>query len=355
MNRTIRNSFILMFVLGSAYILLLETRLYQSSSVTMVKNLNDQMPDLGGLGIFASASSSTVQDARVLETYLSSRDELKRLDRQFHLYEHYHSDALDFADRLYSFNTREDFFKKYLSRLQLELDEVSGLLTIGFLHTDANLSKAITERLIADSEEKINEYNRLVAQKRLSYLVKQVAKSKKELDRSIQKLEKFQNTYNLLDPSLSAQNQTGIISNLQASLVEKRSKLETMKKYMSDRNLEVIRLKREIKEIEKTLKKIRRKLASGEGGAFNTILFEYERLKSFVDLNRELYKAALLQYEQSKAEISQNPKVLMKLTQPNLPDEYAYPQKAKSIFMLFLILSLVYGIIALIHNIIKEH
>jgi capsule polysaccharide export protein KpsE/RkpR len=90
-----------MFMLGTFYILFLETRLYQSSSVTMVKNLNDQMPDLGGLGIFASASSSTVQDARVLETYLSSRDELKRLDRQFLLYEHYHSDTLDFADRLY--------------------------------------------------------------------------------------------------------------------------------------------------------------------------------------------------------------------------------------------------------------
>ena len=355
MNRIVRTLFILAFLMGSFYILFLETRLYRSSSVTMVKNLNETMPDLGGLGIFASASSSTVQDARILQTYLASRDELKRLDQRFALYRHYHSDALDFADRLYSFNTREDFFQKYLSRLQLELDEVSGLLTIGFLHTDANLSKAITEKLIADSEEKINEYNRLVTRKRLSYLIKQVAKSRKELDRSIRELEKFQNTHNLLDPGLAAQNQTAIISKLQADLIAKKSELETMRKYMSDKNIEVIRLKREIREIKKTLKKIRHKLANGEGGAFNVILFEYERLKNFVELNQELYKASLLQYEQSKAEISQNPKVLMKLTQPNLPDEYAYPQKAKSIFMLFLILSLSYGILALIHNIIKEH
>jgi len=355
MIRLIRNLFILVFLLGAFYILMLETRLYQSSSVTMVKNLNDTMPDLGGLGIFASASSSTVQDARILQTYLASYDELQRLDQRFHLYEHYHSDALDFADRLYSFNSREDFFKKYLSRLQLDLDEVSGLLTIGFLHTDANLSKAITEQLIADSEEKINEYNKLVTEKRLAYLVKQVQHSKEKLDQSIKELEMFQNRYNLLDPMSNAQSQTSIISNLQAQLVSKKSELAALKKYMSEKSFDVIRLKREISEIRKTLNKIRKGLANKGESALNTVLFEYERLKNLVDFNREIYKTALMQYEQTKAEVSQNPKVLMKLTQPVIPDDYAYPQKAKTIFMLFLILTLGYGILALIHNIIREH
>ena len=355
MNRWIRLIFVFIFLVGVFYIFAIQTRLYQSNSVTMVKNLNDSVPDLGGLGIFASAASSTLQDARLLQTYLSSRDELKRLDKKFHLNEHYHSDNLDFADRLYSFNSWEDFYQKYLTRLQLELDEVSGLLTIGFLHTDPNTSRMITEQLIDDSEEKINEYNHLVIKKRLSYLNEQLKKSKKELEESIKQLEEFQNTHNLLDPTLNAQTQSNIISNLQSSLVEKRSKLATMKKYMNENNIDVIRIKREIKEIEKTLKKIRANLAGKKKNSFNALLFEYERLKNFVELNQELYKAALLQYEQAKAEISQNPKVLMKLTQPALPDEYAFPKKGKSIFMLFLILLLGYGILALIHNIIKEH
>ena len=354
MNK-LRNLFILIFFLGSIYILFIETRLYQSQSVTMVKNLNDNMPDLGGLGIFASAASSTVQDARILEAYLASPDELKRLDRRFHLYRHYHSDALDFFDRLHSFSTREDFFKKYLKRLQLDLDEVTGLLTIGFLHTDANLSKKIVTQLIADSDAQINEYNRLVAEKRLKNLIEQVSVAKKRLQESINELEKFQNSHNLLDPSSSAQTQNAIIANIESTLVQKNAQLSQMKSYMSDKSLDVIRLKREIAELKKSLKKIRRSLASGKIGSLNTVLFEYERLKSFVDMNRDFYKAALLQLEQTKAEISQNPKVLMKLTQPNLPDEYQYPQRAKSIFLLFLILGLGYGIIALVHSIIREH
>lgn len=356
MNRLLRNLFVLAFLIGSLYILILETRLYQSSSVTMVKNINESMPDLGGLGIFASASSTTVQDARILQSYLASYDELEHLDKLFHLYEHYHSDALDFADRLYSFNSREDFFRKYLSRLQVSLDEVTGLLSIGFLHTDANLSKAITEQLIKDADAKINENNKLIAKKRLFYIESQVKRSKKKLDESIRRLENFQNKYNLLDPSSSAQSSTAILSNLQAQLVSKKSELNTLKKYMSDQSFDVIRLKREIKEIEKTLKKIRIRLANNnKGQALNAILFEYERLKNFVDINREIYKAALLQLEQTKVDVSQNSKVLMKLTQPHLPDEYAYPEKTRSIFMLFLILSLSYGILALIHNIIREH
>ena len=355
MKQLVRNFFILVFLVGSFYILMIETRLYHSGSITMVKNLSDSAPDLGGLGIFAPAASSTVKDARILQAYLSSEDELQRLDKLFRLNEHYHSDALDPWDRLWDYASREDFYRKYLSRLQLDLDEVSGLLTIGFLHTDANTSRAIVEQLIADSDAKINEYNRLVAKKRLSYLVKQVARSKEELDHSIEQLKKFQSGHSLLDPGSSAQTRSAIIANLESTLVRKEAELNEMQSFMSEKNLEVVRLKREIVEIKKALKKIRKGLAGKGNESLNTVLFEFEYLKGIVEMNRELYKAAVLQYEQTKAEISKNPKVLMKLTQPNLPDEYSYPQKAKSIFMLFLMLSLGYGIFALIHNIVKEH
>jgi len=355
MDKIVRNITLVAFFLGVIYILFIETRLYESSSATMVKNLNTSATDISGLGIFMGGVSSVSQDAMILQTYLSSYDELDSLDKKFHLYKHYHSNALDFADRLYSFNSREDFLNKYLSRLQLYLDETTGILTIGFLHTDANTSKAITEQLIKDSEVKINGYNKLVAKKRLTYLIKQVQKAKARLDKSIRDLERFQNRYNLLDPLSNAQSQTAIISKIKSELVQKVAELNSLQKYMSEKNFEVIRLKEEIREMRKTLQTIRKSLANKSKGALNTILFRYERLKSIVEFNKEVYKTALVQLEQTKAEVSQNPKVLMRITEPYIADNYEYPQKIRSIFMLFLMLSLGYGVFKLIYSIIKEH
>jgi len=355
MDKIVRNITVVAFFLGVIYILFIETRLYESSSATMVKNLNDTTTDISGLGVFMGSVSSVTQDAMILQTYLSSYDELDNLDKKFHLYKHYHSDALDFADRLYSFNSREDFLNKYLSRLQLYLDETTGILTIGFLHTDANISKAITEQLLRDSEIKINEYNKLVAKKRLAYLIKQVKKDKAKLDKSIRDLERFQNRYNLLDPLSSAQSQTALISKLKSELIQKESELNSLKKYMSEKSFEVIQLKSEIRDIKRTLASMRKSLANKGKGALNNILFRYDRLKSIVDLNKEVYKTALVQLEQTKAEVSQNPKVLMRITEPYIADDYAYPQKIRSIFMLFLMLSLGYGVFKLIYSIIKEH
>lgn len=125
---------------------------------------------------------------------------------------------------------------------------------------------------------------------------------------------------------------------------------------MNEKNFEVIRLKNDIKETQKTLNKMKQKLASKDNKkSLNLYIFEFDRLKSMVELNTELYKQSLLQLEQIKAEINKNSKMLLVLTKPYIPQGYKYPEKLKDIITLLLILGLLYGIISLIEAIIKDH
>ena len=211
------------------------------------------------------------------------------------------------------------------------------------------------QELIKDANNQINHYNKLIAQKQLKFLTTQTEKNREILEKSIKKLEEFQNRYLMLDPTKTAQNQVSIVATLESSLIEKEAKLNQLLQYMNEKNFEVLRLKGEIKELKKTLNTMKKSLASKDKKSLNIYIFEFDRLKSIVELNKELYKQSLLQLEQIKTELNKNSKILLVLTEPYIPQGYKYPEKFKDIITLLLVLSLLYGIITLIQAIIKEH
>lgn len=347
--------FVTVFVVTTFYIFLVRSELYLSTSSTLVKDLTSSAPQIDGIELFSVASTSTLQDARVVQDYLSSYDELQKLDKQFHLNAHYHSDVVDPLDRLYDFSTREDFLALYQKRLELIFEETSGILTIGFLHTDPNVAQAVVKELIEDANERINQYNHVVGEKKLSFITTQVGLNKKALNDSIDELEAFQNTHTLLDPMADAQTQGGIVAQLEASLVEKENKLGELRNYMNEKSFEVVRLKHEIDELKKALSKIRKTMASGDESSLNAVIFEYERLKNNIEFNKGIYKQSLIELESIKAEISKNAKMLLVLVNPYLPDGYTYPRKAEAVLTLILVLGLLFGIISMIESIVNEH
>ena len=346
--------FLFMFLTGFVYIVFIKSELYESNTNVIIKNLDNKTPAIEGFSLLLPAGSST-QDVFLLQAYLESFDELQKLDKKFQLKKHYLSDEVDIVERLKPWSTKEDFLKLYNSRLQIVYDQTSGIMSIGFLHTDPKTSYEIVKQLVKDANEQINKYNKLVAEKQLKFITKQVETNKKALDESIKKLQEFQNKYLLLDPTQTAQSQFALVANLEAQLVAKKAKLSELSQYMNDKSFEIIRLKNEIKEAEKTLSKMKKSLAGKDKKSLNIYIFEFERLKGMVELNKELYKQSLLQLEQIKTEINKNSKMLLEITKPFIPQGYKYPEKLKDIITLALILLLLYGIVSLIEAIIKEH
>ena len=346
--------FLTLFIIGGIYILFLKSELYESNTNIVIKDLNNKA-NIGNFSFLLPTNSNT-QDVYTVQTYLESFDELQKLNKKFHLLEHYKSKQVDIVARLKSWNTKEDFLKLYQKRLQVIFDTTTGIMNISFLHTNPKTAYEIVNQLINDANTKINEDNKIIAAKQLKFIIKQVNSNKEALNKSIKKLEIFQNTHSLIDPTKTAQAQFTLLSSLQAELLQKKAKLNQLLQYMNEKNFEIIRLKNDIKETKKTLNKMKKELASKDNKkSLNLYIFEFERLKSMVELNTELYKQSLLQLEQIKADINKNSKMLLVLTKPHIAQGYKYPEKLKDIITLILILSLLYGIITLIEAIIKEH
>jgi capsular polysaccharide transport system permease protein len=351
----LRVLFLLLFVLSTGYYLLVKSELYESSAALVVRDLNEKSAAATGLSLLGAGVSSQMQDSKILEEYLQSPDVLAVLDAKFGLDAYYRSDALDVLSRLGKTEPKEELLKIYRDHLHVLYDEVSGILSLSFTHTDSETARRVVAFLIERAEEQLNIYNDRNAEKQLAFVRSQVEKNRAALDASTAALEAYQNEHLMLDPAADAQTQSAIISELESALVQKRTEYNQMKRYMSDSSFDVIKLKNEIKEMQSSLKTARETLSGGDQERLNAVLFEYERLKAQAKFDEEVYKESLVQLEIARVDANKQAKSLVVLTEPNLPEGYSYPDKPQVFVTLLLVFFLGYGIVSLVLAIIKDH
>jgi len=348
--------FIAIFVVLSLYFLVIKAELYESKTTLMVRDLSSSSTASSlGLSLLGVGSSSQLQDSMVVQESLISLDMFLLLDKEFNLAEHYKSDKLDFIERLASDATMEKILEFYLKRLHVNYDETSGLLHLAYAHTDPKIAQKILEFMVSSVEHELNEFNRRKAKKQLAFIEIEYDKNKKNMVKSSDILEEYQNKHLLLDPTNIASSSSAIIANLEATLTQKRIEYKTKNSYLNSDNYEIAQLKTEISEIANSLADAKKGLTGNSEGRLNKILFEYEKLKLQVEFDIEVYKNTLLQLETTKIDVLKEAKTLSVVSKPNLPDGYTYPNKPKVLVTLLIVMTLMYGIYSMLSAIIRDH
>jgi len=348
--------FLSLFVVLNLYFLVIKSELYESKTALLVKDMSSSSANSSiGLSLLGMGASSQVQDSKVVEEYLKSFDIYKRLDEKFGLSEHYKSNKLDFIERLAQDATQEDFLEFYNSRLHVSFDEASSILHIAFSHVEPQKAKEILEFLVLEVEGQINELNRKNAQRQLAFIEQEYAKAKTKMDNSSKMLEEHQNTNLVLDPATQASATTGVISQLEATLTQKKIQYATMLGYLNEESYELKALQKEMDEIEKSIASQKKELSGTSKDRLNKTMFEHEKLKLQLEFDTEVYKNALLQLETTKIDVSKEAKMLSIISKPNLPDGYTYPNKPKMFITIFIVMLLMYGIFSMLNSIIKDH
>ncbi|MDD3591219.1 MAG: hypothetical protein PHO65_01060 [Sulfurovum sp.] len=352
----VRFLFVAFFLLSAFYILVIKSERYESKTALIVKDLQSSAPtDSLGLSLLGVGASSQLQDSMIVEAYLKSLDVYQVVDRKFHLTEHYKSSALDSISRLSDDATEEEVLAFYNKHLIINYDEISGILNIAFSHVERQKAQEILAFLVAQVEAQINELNRRKARKQLEFIETEFEKAKQKMEASSQKLEAYQNQHLLLDPNAEATTSSGIIAQLEASLMQKKIEYATMSSYLKEDTYELKALQKEIEEISRSITKERKALTGTSDERLNKVLFGFEKLKLQLEFDTEVYKNTLIQLETKKLAVLQEAKTLSILSQPNLPDGYTYPDKPKSFMTLLFMTLLLYGIVSMLGAIIRDH
>lgn len=310
--------------------------------------------DLGSL-LGGGAGGNNRPDQLMLRSYLLSSDMMKKLDAKLHLKAHFSDHAHDLLSRLSSSATQEEFYRYYLSRISVELDDYSGVLVIKAQAFDPKTAQAISQALLSEGEGYMNEIGHHLAESQVTFLENQVKEMAARFQQARVAVLDFQNKHDMVSPESTAETDVGSINKLRTTRVELETRRAALLAYLTPEAPGVIDLNVQIAAIDKQIAEQQTRLTGGRGTPLNRTVEEYQRLQMAAMFAEDVYKTALSGLERGRVEVTRMLKKVSVLQAPTLAEEPLAPRRLYNIITFILVTMLVAGILNLLAAIIRDH
>ena len=330
---------------------------YVSNVSLSVKSTDGSSPiSLSGIESLVGVASSSTEDIKLLREYIKSLDMLQKLDEKINLRSLYEKQKLDLFFRIYSSTSKESYLKYYRDRIHILFDDATGLLNVAVESFSPEDARIISAAILEESERFINEISHNIAREQLRFAQGELESAKQKYKDAKNELLAFQNEYGVFDPQSLAKTKAGFITEIELQISKKETELNTMRSYLNDNAPEIVALKAELRAHKEQLEKEKSKVASNASqDKLNDVVAQFEALYLNLSFAEDVYKTAITAVETTRIEIGRKAKQVVVIQSPYVPDSAAYPNKMYNIITIFVILTLIFGVVRLVRAIIDEH
>lgn len=360
-NKLAMWTIVIPFVAFTAYTLIIAKPRYVSNSGIVVQNISGG-GEFGGVQalLMAGMQGASVGDLMLVKEYMNSPDMLNELDTKFHILDHWNSPWFDVVYKLWYNNYKElsmDYFK---GKVKPVFNVESGVLQVSVETFDPKLSKEVLDFVIKKSEDFVNYNNHKGAQEQVKFIEGKLVEVKEKLDDSRAKVIEFQKVRKLFTPEAETNVAGRKILMLEESKVRAEAEFNAKKTFIQETAPQMVTLAETIRFLDKQITDERNKVIGGgkkdiNGKALNDYVDEYKMLEGELNLHIEAYKNALITYEKVKIDAARKLKQIIMVASPQVPDYPTYPNKKLEILLAFICLNLIFGLLTLLKNIVKEH
>jgi len=187
---------------------------------------------------------------------------------------------------IYNCKTREDTRKKIENNTEIKVSKEKAIM-VSYIDTDKKRAKDIANFYILNLDKIIRKLNITNASQKRKFIEERLKETKENLKDIEEKLKNYQIGNKIIIGKLMGES---MVEKLQERLIAKKNELEAKQKFTTQNNPDVIKLKNEIEEIEREIKKL--------------LLFEIElgRLIREYKTEETLYTLLVSEYEKAKIE-----------------------------------------------------
>jgi capsular polysaccharide transport system permease protein len=342
------------FGVATLYYVAIANDRYVSEASIIVKQADQlkMLPDtLSMLGL----GGSNHQDALVLQSYFSSWDMLHQLDLALDLKGHYQSERADGLSRLAADASNEEFLAYYRDHITIDLDELSGILTIRLQTFEPEYAREVVALMLKEGEGFINRLGHQVALEQLNFVESEVARAYERLQAERDKMLAFQNRHKLMSPEATSSAMLGLVSELEAELVRQDTELKRLQIYMNPKAPDVVAALNRVEALTRQLAQEKRRLTSGDDHSLNEINADYQAVQVQTQLAADVYKTGLVSLEQARVEAYRKLKHLLVVSAPTVAQEAQYPRRLYSLATIGVLLCLFYGLVVMGLATLREH
>jgi capsular polysaccharide transport system permease protein len=332
-----------------------QDRFVSTSIISVRRAANDSVAANGLAMLLTGAGSSSQEDSRFLREYLHSLGLMQKVDEQLRLREHFAASYSDPFFRLWPQASQEWMLEYWRSRVNVQLDELSGLLTLRVEGFEPDYAQRINGFLLKESEAFVNEISHRIAREQMAF-------AQGELDRAVEKLQTersallaFQSRHQVLDPVEQAQAAGALTAELRGQLAKVEAELSTKLSYLNEDAPDVVTLKNQALSLRLQAQRETRGAIQPGDASLNRLAIEFRALKARVVFAEDAYKASLAALENTRLEAGRKVKSLVVIEPPTLPQTAAYPRRIYNLITVLVICLLVFATVRLTVATVNEH
>lgn len=342
-------------ILAAYYYFSVATPLYATESQFLIQQADQS--GSGGMGsLFGGTQLATNSDSVAVQSYLTSRDAMQRLDQELGFKKAFQDPSIDFVQRLSPDATNEEAYKIYKNSVKIGYDPTEGVINMEVIAPDPILSQQFSTALIKYAEGQVDQMTTRLRSDQMKGSEESYHTAEEQVRVAQQRVLDLQQKLGVLDPAAEGSVVMSQIAELERQLNVKRLELGQLQANATPNRSRVAGVRGDIARLEELMVSTRARLTEGSEarGSLAAISGEIRIAESDLLTRQELLAAAAAQMETARIEANKQVRYLSLSISPIAPDQATYPKAFQNTIVAFLIFSGIYLMLSLTASILRE-
>ncbi len=344
-------------VLAIVYYGLIASDVYISESRFVVRS-PQQRTQTGLVGelLQNTGIARSQDDTYSVRDFILSRDALKELDEKLAVRKAYSSVRIDLFRRFPGWDWDRSFealYRYYGKYVTVEYDPESSISVLTVRAFTAQDAQNINQALLEMSERLVNSLNDRSRHDLIHFAEEEVSAAAEHAKDASLAMLAFRSRQAIYAPDKQAEIQLEGVAKLQEELVSTEAQLAQIKR-LSPNNPQISGLNSRAETLRNAIVSEAAKVTDGNG-SLSARAPAFERLALESEFADKELGIALETLESARNEAARKQLYLDHLVHPSLPDKAMEPRRIRSIFTVFLMGLITWGVVTLVMASIREH
>lgn len=341
------------------YFFFVATPLYATNSEFVIQQADGApMGGGGGLGGMFGGSSPLggMQDSVTVQSFLQSREAMRRLDAEEGFKAYFQSPDIDALRRLPADATDEAAYRLYQDMVRVSYDPTEGIIRMEVIAADPATSERFARALVGYAEEQVDQLTQRLRENQMRDAQESVAMAEARMQEAQLQVLELQERFQMLSSEVEVSLLTQQIGNLETQLNNERLALSDLMANARPNPARLQQAERRIATLETQIAALRASLTQGDdaGNSIARLQREQVMAQSDVATRQMLLTQAMQQLEGARIEANRQVRYLSLGVSPIAPDEATYPRAPENTALAFLIFAGIYLMVSMTSAILRE-
>ena len=336
------------------YFYAIATPMYATKSEFLILKAESGGAGIGGL--FSGTQFATNQDAIAVQSYLTSKDAMLRLDEDEGYKSHFTQDWIDPIQRLSPDPSNEEAHKLFKRNVKIGYDPTEGVIKMEVIAVEPQVAADFSRQLIAYAEERVDNLSRRKRENQVADAQRALDSANDRRREAQEALVRLQQENQIVDPEGRIASLRTQIGNVETQLLDKELELAALLDNSRPNRAKVEGVQGDIRRLNSKLAELNAGMTEASTGETSLAELSARIQMAQADLaTRDLMLTSSLEtMEQTRRDALSQARYLTTSVEPVASEDPSYPRKFENTVLAFLIFSGIYLMMSLTASILRE-